>query len=163
VANLYGPSEDTTYSTVERVERGGRGEPAIGRPLAGSRAWVVDLRGGLAPLGVPGELWLGGGGLARGYLDRPDLTAERFVPDPRRLRAPGGAPRLSHGESRPPGAPRPGVAPGAGGARTPYAPGGGDRRPLRRGLRDRAGGGQGQFLPRRRALAQGGATDLPPA
>ncbi|MEA2693150.1 MAG: hypothetical protein QOJ16_2537, partial [Acidobacteriota bacterium] len=82
VSNLYGPSEDTTYSTVERVERGGRGEPAVGRPLAGSPAWVVDRRGGLAPLGVPGELWLGGAGLARGYLDRPDLTAERFVPDP---------------------------------------------------------------------------------
>ena len=80
--NLYGPSEDTTYSTWATVVPGDPGEPAIGRPLPGSCAYVVDAGRELAPLGVPGELWLGGGGLARGYLGRPELTAERFVPDP---------------------------------------------------------------------------------
>jgi amino acid adenylation domain-containing protein len=79
--NLYGPSEDTTYSTIEGVERGSRAEPSIGRPIPGSRGHVVDRAGGLSPLGVAGELWLGGAGLSRGYLGRPELTAERFVPD----------------------------------------------------------------------------------
>ncbi len=85
--NLYGPSEDTTYSTFAEVERRSRRSPGIGRPVAGTSAYV--LGGGLGagaaeplPVGVPGELYLGGGGLARGYLGRPELTAERFVPDP---------------------------------------------------------------------------------
>ncbi|HSF42507.1 MAG TPA: amino acid adenylation domain-containing protein, partial [Thermoanaerobaculia bacterium] len=82
VVNLYGPSEDTTYSTIGEQEREGEGEPPIGRPVAGTRARVLD--GGLRPVpaGVPGELYLAGAGLARGYLGRPDLTAERFVPSP---------------------------------------------------------------------------------
>ncbi|HEX2225127.1 MAG TPA: amino acid adenylation domain-containing protein, partial [Thermoanaerobaculia bacterium] len=80
--NLYGPSEDTTYSTGWRVEPGEAGEPPIGRPLAGSRAHVVDAGLSLVPPGVAGELVLGGFGLARGYLGRPELTAERWVPDP---------------------------------------------------------------------------------
>ncbi|HYG65719.1 MAG TPA: amino acid adenylation domain-containing protein, partial [Thermoanaerobaculia bacterium] len=81
VLNLYGPSEDTTYSTFARVERGGR--VTIGRPLSGTRVHLLE-RGGVtpSPLGVAGELCLGGDGLARGYLGRPELTAERFVPDP---------------------------------------------------------------------------------
>jgi amino acid adenylation domain-containing protein len=81
VLNLYGPSEDTTYSTWALVDRGDA-VPPIGRPVAGSRAYVVDC--GLRPLpaGAPGELLLAGAGLARGYLDRPELTAERFLPDP---------------------------------------------------------------------------------
>ncbi|HEX5758263.1 MAG TPA: amino acid adenylation domain-containing protein [Thermoanaerobaculia bacterium] len=79
--NLYGPTEDTTYSTFARVPVGG-GEPTIGRPLGGSRAYVLDRAGNPAPPGVPGELLLAGAGLARGYLHRPELTAERFVPDP---------------------------------------------------------------------------------
>jgi amino acid adenylation domain-containing protein len=81
--NLYGPSEDTTYSTGTRVETGPAGhEPTIGRPVAGSRAFVVDRGLRLQPPGIPGELCLGGGSLARGYLGRPGLTAEKFVPDP---------------------------------------------------------------------------------
>jgi len=80
--NLYGPSEDTTYSTEALVEPGAPGEPPIGRPLAGKRAHVVDARLEPVPPGVAGELVLGGGALARGYLERPGLTAERFVPDP---------------------------------------------------------------------------------
>ncbi|HLL45660.1 MAG TPA: amino acid adenylation domain-containing protein, partial [Longimicrobiaceae bacterium] len=82
VYNLYGPSEDTTYSTWSRVPRAGEREPAIGRAVAGTRAYVLDGRMQPLPVGVPGELYLGGAGLARGYLGRPDATAERFVPDP---------------------------------------------------------------------------------
>ncbi|MES1244335.1 MAG: amino acid adenylation domain-containing protein, partial [Acidobacteriota bacterium] len=78
--NLYGPSEDTTYSTFTVV--GPEGEPTIGRPVAGTRAWLVDAGLRPVPPGLPGELCLAGEGLARGYLGRPDLTAERFVPDP---------------------------------------------------------------------------------
>jgi len=82
VLNLYGPSEDTTYSTCGRVPRGTLEAPTIGRPVAGSEAYVLDERLGPAPAGVAGELYLGGRGLARGYLGRPERTAERFVPDP---------------------------------------------------------------------------------
>ena len=79
--NLYGPSEDTTYSTGSRVGRGA--EPVcIGRPVAGTRAYVLDPYGAPVPLGVAGELFLAGEGLARGYMGRPGLTADRFVPDP---------------------------------------------------------------------------------
>ncbi|HEX8557985.1 MAG TPA: amino acid adenylation domain-containing protein, partial [Pyrinomonadaceae bacterium] len=80
--NLYGPSEDTTYSTVSLVGRGAAAEPTIGVPVANTRAYVLDAAMLPAPAGVPGELYLGGAGLARGYLGRPALTAERFVPDP---------------------------------------------------------------------------------
>jgi amino acid adenylation domain-containing protein len=80
--NLYGPSEDTTYSTGTEVAPDIGREPDIGRPLAGSTAFVLDGSLGMLPVGVPGELCLGGEALARGYLNRPELTAERFVPDP---------------------------------------------------------------------------------
>jgi len=82
VLNLYGPSETTTYSTWEAVDLGAAGEPAIGRPIAGTRAHVLDGALQPVPAGVPGELFLGGAGLARGYLGRPALTAERWLPDP---------------------------------------------------------------------------------
>jgi len=82
VLNLYGPSEDTTYSTVALVPRNEERAPAIGRPLPGTQGYVVGRRGGPVPLGVAGELWLAGAGLSRGYLGRPALTAEKFVPDP---------------------------------------------------------------------------------
>ena len=83
--NLYGPSEDTTFSTCSRVAPpagGSRDAPAIGRAIAGSWASLLDAALREVPIGVPGEICLGGGGLARGYLGLPDLTAERFVPDP---------------------------------------------------------------------------------
>ncbi|HZF11058.1 MAG TPA: amino acid adenylation domain-containing protein, partial [Thermoanaerobaculia bacterium] len=82
VHNLYGPSEDTTYSSGGRVPRRPAGEPTIGRPLAGRSAYVLDRQARPLPAGVPGELYLSGPGLARGYFDRPALTAEKFVPDP---------------------------------------------------------------------------------
>jgi amino acid adenylation domain-containing protein len=80
VLNLYGPSEDTTYSTFVEVPRGVE-RMTVGRPLAGTRARVLDAGLRPVPAGVAGELCLAGAGLARGYLGRPDLTAERFVPD----------------------------------------------------------------------------------
>jgi amino acid adenylation domain-containing protein len=81
VMNLYGPTEDTTYSTGTLVERGG-GMVSIGRPIANTRAYVLDRQMRAVPVGVAGEIYLGGAGLARGYLNRPELTAERFVPHP---------------------------------------------------------------------------------
>ncbi len=80
--NLYGPSEDTIDSTCASIADGGEGAPPIGRPIAGTRAHLLDADGALAPLGAVGEIHLGGAGLARGYLHRPDLTAESFRPDP---------------------------------------------------------------------------------
>ncbi|MFO0762766.1 MAG: amino acid adenylation domain-containing protein [Byssovorax sp.] len=81
VFNMYGPTETTIYSVGHRVEAG-EGVVPIGRPLANTQAYVLDPRGAPQPIGVPGELWIGGDGVARGYLGRPELTRERFVPDP---------------------------------------------------------------------------------
>ncbi len=80
VYDLYGPSEDTTYSTWGLRVRSGPG--TIGRVLPGSSLYLVDAFFQPVPLGAVGEIVIGGAGLARGYLARPDLTAERFVPDP---------------------------------------------------------------------------------
>ncbi|WDD92430.1 amino acid adenylation domain-containing protein [Burkholderia sp. FERM BP-3421] len=80
--NLYGPSEDTTFSTEFEVGQGASGEPSIGRPLPGTVAHVLDERLEPVSKGVVGELYLGGRGVARGYLGKAGLTAERFVPDP---------------------------------------------------------------------------------
>jgi amino acid adenylation domain-containing protein len=81
--NNYGPTEATIEATswpvVRYRETGGI---RVGRPLPGYRVYVVDKRGELCPEGIPGELCIGGAGVARGYLDRPELTQERFVPDP---------------------------------------------------------------------------------
>ena len=79
--NMYGPTETTIWSTVQRVTSADRQAP-IGRPIANTRAYVLDANLSPTPVGVPGELYLGGDGLARGYLQREDLTRERFIPSP---------------------------------------------------------------------------------
>jgi amino acid adenylation domain-containing protein/non-ribosomal peptide synthase protein (TIGR01720 family) len=77
---VYGPTETTIICTTHRVPRSRRPERAlIGRPLPEVETRVVDARGELVPVGVPGELWIGGPGVARGYFRREELTAERFV------------------------------------------------------------------------------------
>lgn len=78
--NVYGPTEATIWATAEAVN--GSGQPAIGRPLANMRAYVLDHRRRLLGIGIPGELWLGGEALATGYWNRPDATEAVFVPDP---------------------------------------------------------------------------------
>jgi amino acid adenylation domain-containing protein len=77
--NLYGPTETTIWSTIERVQPD---TPiTIGRPIDNTSVWVLDASGQPVPPGVTGELAIGGLGVARGYRNRPDLTAERFIPD----------------------------------------------------------------------------------
>jgi len=82
VYNLYGPSEDTTYSTFVLAANGADKNPTIGRPIDGTQAYILDEQLQLAPAGTAGELCLGGEGLARGYLHRPDLTEAKFIPNP---------------------------------------------------------------------------------
>jgi len=81
VFNVYGPSEDSTYSTWSLVRRGTT-RPRIGVSVPGSRAYLLDRAGRPVPLGAVGEIHLAGSGLACGYLGRPALTADRFLPDP---------------------------------------------------------------------------------
>ena len=81
VENAYGPTEDTTYSLTWVVPRGAE-RVLIGRPIANTRAYVLDDRLRPVPAGARGELYLAGDGVARGYRARPALTAERFLPDP---------------------------------------------------------------------------------
>ncbi|GHO56594.1 non-ribosomal peptide synthetase [Ktedonobacter robiniae] len=82
--HIYGPTECTTYALSFQVEFVAEEEATIpiGRPIGNTRAYVLDAYQQLVPIGVIGELYLGGEGLARGYLNQPVLTAERFVPDP---------------------------------------------------------------------------------
>ncbi|SCL70738.1 non-ribosomal peptide synthetase [Micromonospora peucetia] len=85
LVNMYGITETTVYSTYHRITRAdlapGVGS-RIGRPLSGVRMYVLDQYGHPAPIGVPGEVYLAGHGVARGYLNQPELTATRFLPDP---------------------------------------------------------------------------------
>ncbi|MFF5127121.1 amino acid adenylation domain-containing protein [Streptomyces syringium] len=79
----YGPTEATTFATTHRVRDADcDGPPPIGRPVAGTTAHILDAQGAPVPAGTRGELWLGGPRIARGYLGRTDLTAERFVDHP---------------------------------------------------------------------------------
>ena len=82
VYNLYGPSEDTTYSTYSLASRDDAESVTIGRPIKNTRVYVLDAGLRPVPVGVSGELYIAGRGLARGYLNRPGATAEKFIPDP---------------------------------------------------------------------------------
>jgi acyl carrier protein len=79
--NMYGPTETTVWSTVHKVTSGAGSVP-IGHPIANTQLYVLNAQRGLTPQGVSGELYIGGDGLARGYLHRTELTQERFVPSP---------------------------------------------------------------------------------
>ena len=79
--NMYGPTETTVWSTCGKVEAG-QGGVSIGTPIDNTQVWILDDRGAPVPIGVPGEIYIGGAGVALGYHARPELTAERFVPDP---------------------------------------------------------------------------------
>ena len=81
VWNLYGPSETTIWSTIHKVESG-RGPVPIGRPIANTQMYILDAHLRPVPIGVHGELCIGGDGLARGYLNRPELTEEKFIRNP---------------------------------------------------------------------------------
>jgi amino acid adenylation domain-containing protein len=78
--NVYGPTETTVWSTVKRITHAA--EITIGKAIDNTTLYVLDERRALVPVGTSGELWIGGSGVARGYLGRDDLTAERFVPSP---------------------------------------------------------------------------------
>ncbi|MHA6844140.1 non-ribosomal peptide synthetase, partial [Ralstonia pseudosolanacearum] len=80
--NLYGPSETTTYSSWVCMDRQTGFQAHIGRPIANTQIYVLDAYRQPVPLGVTGEIYIGGAGVARGYLNRPELTAERFVENP---------------------------------------------------------------------------------
>ncbi|MBE1491977.1 non-ribosomal peptide synthetase [Plantactinospora soyae] len=84
LVNMYGITETTVHVTQHRVRAtdvDGHGNP-VGHPLGDLRVYLLDSYGNLVPVGVPGEIHVGGPGVARGYLGRPELTAQRFVPDP---------------------------------------------------------------------------------
>ena len=82
IINGYGPTENTTFSTTHVIDRRYTDQIPIGRPIANSSAYVLDVDGKPQPVGVPGELYVGGDGVSDGYLNRPELTARAFVPDP---------------------------------------------------------------------------------
>lgn len=79
--NLYGPTEATIWSTLEPIESENEAV-SIGRPIANTQLYILDSHLQPVPIGVPGELHIGGAGLARGYLNRPELTAEKFIANP---------------------------------------------------------------------------------
>lgn len=81
VWNMYGPTETTIWSTVEKIEKKG-GPVYIGRPIANTRVYILDRQGQPVPIGAEGELYIGGDGLARGYFKKDALTREKFVPNP---------------------------------------------------------------------------------
>src|SRR5690606_2530283 len=80
IRNLYGPTEYTTYATAFKFEKGEK--LSIGKPIGNTSIYILDSALHLCAKGVVGELCIGGDGLARGYLNRADLTCEKFVPNP---------------------------------------------------------------------------------
>ena len=92
LVNMYGITETTVHVTYHALTAAAvvAGESSIGVPIPDLRVYVLDGRLEPVPVGVPGELYVGGAGLARGYWQRPGLTAERFIPDPYGKEAGGG-------------------------------------------------------------------------
>jgi thioesterase domain-containing protein/acyl carrier protein len=85
IINGYGPTESTTFTCCYAIPQGpatDTGLLSIGRPIANTRVYILDQEQNPVPVGIQGELYIGGDGLARGYLNRPELTAEMFIPDP---------------------------------------------------------------------------------
>ncbi len=82
LVNNYGPTENSVVSTSCTVPAGGEGLPPIGKPIANTRVYLLDPQGELVSIGVAGEIHVAGDGIARGYLNQPELTAERFIQDP---------------------------------------------------------------------------------
>jgi amino acid adenylation domain-containing protein len=80
--NAYGPTEATVCASIGECEAGSDRRPTIGRPICNTRLYILDKEMNPVPLGVSGELYIGGAGVARGYLGRPELTADRFIPNP---------------------------------------------------------------------------------
>jgi amino acid adenylation domain-containing protein len=80
--NHYGPTENTVVATATRIEPGESRDPAMGRPITNTQSYVLDSNLQQAPSGAPGELYVAGESLARGYLNHPELTAEKFLPNP---------------------------------------------------------------------------------
>jgi amino acid adenylation domain-containing protein len=80
--NLYGPTETTVWSSIERIDARAPAPITIGQPIRNTTIYILNAAGALAPIGVPGEICIGGAGVARGYLNNTELTDRRFVPDP---------------------------------------------------------------------------------
>ncbi|MEK4853052.1 amino acid adenylation domain-containing protein [Paenibacillus sp. FSL H7-0756] len=82
ICHMYGPTENTTFSSWMPVHQEYDGPIPVGRPVSNSVMYILDEAGQLCPIGTPGEIYVGGAGIARGYLNQPELTRERFVPNP---------------------------------------------------------------------------------
>ena len=80
--NAYGPTETTVCASMKLCDEGDLADPSIGRPIANTKLYILDQHFQPVPVGVPGELLVGGISLARGYLNRPEMTADKFIPDP---------------------------------------------------------------------------------
>ena len=81
IFNAYGPTEATVWATISRISNY-KEKPSIGRPISNTQTYILNSHLQPVPVGIPGELYIGGDGLARGYLNRPELTAEKFIPNP---------------------------------------------------------------------------------
>ncbi|MDX1440248.1 MAG: LLM class flavin-dependent oxidoreductase, partial [Rubricoccaceae bacterium] len=82
ITNMYGPTETTIWSSTRLVSGGEEGVVPLGKPIANTQFYVLDDCQKPVPIGIPGELWIGGSGVARGYWERDDLTSERFIQNP---------------------------------------------------------------------------------
>lgn len=82
IINGYGPTENTTFSCCHHIEKTYKQSIPIGKPISNSTGYIVSKDGNLQPVGIPGELWVGGDGVARGYVNNPELTKEKFIENP---------------------------------------------------------------------------------